>query len=336
MRRPTSHDVARLAGVTQPTVSRALRDDPRVSEETRRRVREAAAQLSYVPSRRGQSLSTQTTGQVALVVGDLGNPFYMEAVEHLHAAFGEHGRQVVVLTEPPDRPMRADALLDGSVDGAILTTTTLGSRLPGDLAARGLPVALFNRALDGETEGVDVCASDNATAARAVAAEIAGLGHTRVAAILGPAETSTGRDRGAGFRAGLAAAGLSLPAARERRGAFAYDTGHEHLRSLWSARERPTALFCANDVIALGALSAAHALGIAVPGELTVIGFDDIQMAGWDVFGLTTVRQDLRAMARLTAELLLDRIADPQRPARRRTVPTAIVHRGSHGPPPGP
>src|SRR3954470_6152874 len=117
-RAPTSHDVAELAGVSQPTVSRALRDDPRVSQDTRRRVREAAETLAYVPSRRGRSLSTRATGQVAVVVSDLGNPFYSEAILHLHAALDAVERRAVVHTDLPDRPMTAEPLLDGSVDAA--------------------------------------------------------------------------------------------------------------------------------------------------------------------------------------------------------------------------
>src|SRR4051794_7470235 len=230
MRTPTSHDVARAAGVSQPTVSRALRDDPRVTEATRQRVRAAAAELGYVPSRRGRSLSTRATGQVGIVVGDLGNPFYMEAVEHLHRHLDRSGVRAVVLTDPPDGPATADALLDGSIDGAILTTTLLGSLLPEELARRGLPVVLLNRAIDDEA--VDACVSENAGGARAVAAEIAALGHQRVAAIFGPAQTSTGRDRERGFRDGLAQAGVRLTDRAVRRGAFSYETGHWGLTEL--------------------------------------------------------------------------------------------------------
>ena len=331
MRPATSHDVARLAGVSQPTVSRALRDDPRVAEATRRRVRDAAAQLAYVPSRRGRSLSTRATGQVAVVVGDLGNPFYAEAVEHLHAALDAADRRMLVLTEPPDRAPDLERLLDGSIDGAILTTTRLGSTVPAQLAERGLPCVQLNRTVDDDA--LDACASANADGARAAAAELAALGHDAVGAIFGPADTSTGRDREAGFRAGLAAAGVALPDPRVRRGPFAYRTGHDGLRELLAAPAPPSAVFCGNDVIAIGALNAACALGVAVPERLTVLGFDDIAMAAWDVFGLSTVRQDLPEMARAAVALLLERVADPDRPARRVTVPAVLVLRGSHAAP---
>jgi LacI family transcriptional regulator len=114
-------------------------------------------------------------------------------------------------------------------------------------------------------------------------------------AVLRPRDTSTGRDRERGFRAALEAAGLGLPDTRVRRGPFSFEAGTQAVVELLAQRYPPTALFCANDVIALGVLNAAHRLGLSVRRDLTVIGFDDIAMAGWELFGLTTVRQDLAA-----------------------------------------
>jgi LacI family transcriptional regulator len=336
---PTSHDVARAAGVSQPTVSRALRDDPRVAAETRERVKAAAASLGYVTSRRGRSLSTRSTGQVAVVVGALGNAFYVEAVERLHAELEAAGRRLVVLTDRPvldASPAAPDGeaierLLDGGVDGAILATSLLGSSLPVELAARGLPTVLFNRTLDGDA--VDACESENEDGARQVARELLALGHRRIGAIFGPLQTSTGRDREVAFRAALAEAGAPLAPERVRHGSFTHETGHRAFAELLALPQPPTAVFCANDVIALGALNAARGLGVAVPAQVTVVGFDDIAMAGWEVYRLTTVRQDLAAMARATVTLLEERIADPARPARRVTLPARLVLRDSHAPP---
>ena len=328
---PTSHDVARLAGVSQPTVSRALRDDPVVSRETRHRVHEAAAALGYVASRRGRNLSSRHTGQVAIVVSDLGNPFYIEALEHLHRELAGAGVRAVVHTDSAHEPLLAEVLLDGSVDGAVLTTTRLSSDLPGELAKRGLPVVLFNRIVDDAP--VDVCASENFAGAQVVATALAELGHTRIGALLGPPDTSTGRDREAGFRAGLSLAGRALPDQLVRRGEFTFAAGQEGVRGFNALRSPPTAVFCANDVIALGALDAARELELAVPAQLTVVGFDDIAMAAWRAFALTTVRQDLAAMAATACELLMTRIGNPELAARVATVHTDLVRRQSHGPP---
>jgi LacI family transcriptional regulator len=336
IRPPTSHDVARLAGVSQPTVSRALRNDPRVANETRVRVQDAATQLGYVPSRRGRSLSTRATGEIAVVVGDLGNPFYLEAIDHLNGAINATSRRMVVLTDRRNRPLGVEGLLDGSIDGAILTTTRLSSTSPIELAQRGLPFVLFNRVTGHPS--VDACVSENEAGTRALVRELIRLGHTRIGAILGPEDTSTARDREAGLRGARADAEVVLNEVWVRRGGpFSYETGHRGLTEILAGAgpSRPTAVFCANDVIAIGALNAARALNLAVPGDLTIVGFDDIAMSAWDVFSLTTVRQDLPAMAQAATALLEERIADPGGPRRLITVPSRVILRGSHGPPGG-
>jgi LacI family transcriptional regulator len=318
----TSHDVAALAGVSQPTVSRALRGDPRVAPATRARVQAAAAQLGYVPSERGRSLSTRRTSRVGVVVEDLSNPFYLELLDELHRELDARAVRMVVLTDAE----RAEPLLDGSLDGAVLTTTLLDATLPFALQRRGFPFVLLNR----EPAGIeaDACVADNEAGAHRIGAELAALGHRRIAALLGPANTSTGRAREAGFRRALAEAGVELPDARVRRGPFSFASGHRGLSEL--AGERPTAVFCANDVVALGALNAARGLGLGVPEQLSVVGFDDIAMAAWELFRLTTARQDVRAMCRTAARLLLARIEEPERPPERVVLPAALVPRGTH------
>lgn len=329
----TSHDVAALAGVSQPTVSRALRGDARVSEATRQRVRDAAAKLGYIPSERGRSLSTRRTRRVGVVVDDLSNPFYLQLLDVLHRELESNDTKMVMLTSPPDELERAERLVDGSIDGAVLTTTRIGSPAPAELQRRGFPFVLLNREVDDAQ--ADCCVADNHEGGRLVAAELARLGHRDVGAILGPAHTSTGRDREAGFRAGLAEHGLQMADTHARRGEFSFDSGYRELTAMATAGDLPSAVFCGNDVVALGALNAASANGLDVPGDLTVIGFDDIEMAGWDLIGLTTVRQDMERMARTAATLLVERIADPERPHERVCVPAELVARGTHGPPPG-
>lgn len=326
MRRPTSHDVARLAGVSQSTVSRALRDDERVSALTRARVRDAAQAVGYVPSQRGRNLSTRRTGQVAVVVGELANPFYMEAIQQLYRALETVGHRMVVITQPS-----LEQLLDGSIDGAILTTMRRSSSLPAQLVMRGLPIVLFNRI--SATEGIDISVSTNERGGQDAAEMLLELEHEEIAAIFGPTDTSTGYDRELGFRHAMAAAGVPLRDALVQHGPFDQETGHTGLRTLWARSRRPTAVFCANDVIALGALNAAAELGIGVPDDLTVIGFDDIDMASWAVFDLTTIRQDLPEMARIAVRQLVERIEDSELPPRRGVVETRRVLRGSHGPP---
>jgi LacI family transcriptional regulator len=237
-----------------------------------------------------------------------------------------------MLTDPPDGPpVSVERLVDGGIDGAILTTTWLDASLPRELAERGLPTVLFNRVVDDDV--ADSVESDNAQGAGLVAEELVALGHRVVGAVFGPLGASTGRDRERGLRDALAAAGVPLEEERIRRGAFSHELGHAGFEELMALPHPPTAVFCANDVLAIGALNAAAGLGIAVPGDVTVFGFDDIEMAGWEVYRLSTVRQDLGAMADVAVRMLGERIADRSLPTRRERVPTTLVPRTSHARP---
>jgi LacI family transcriptional regulator len=326
----TSVDVAALAGVSQPTVSRALRDDPQVAPATRERVQRAAESLNYVPSQRGRALSTKQTGRIGVVVADLGNPFYQQLLEMLQEELAAASLRMVVFTDG-DHGLQAAQLLDGSIDGAVLTTTLVNSPLSDELVARELPVVLLNR--HNDTSAADICEADNIEGGESVAAELVALGHTRIGAIFGPADTSTGRDRRRGFLSGLEARGVEPDPARLSEGDFSFKTGHVALAKLMAQPVPPTAVFCANDVIALGAMNAAKALDVDIPGDLTVIGFDDIAMAGWELFSLTTVGQNMDQLARHAVERLVGRIDEPGRATTRIKVGTALVRRATHGPP---
>ncbi len=330
-RQVTSHDVARAAGVSQPTVSRALRGDPRLSEATRRRVIETAEALRYVPSQRGRSLATRSTGQVGIVVSDLGNPFYLQVLDELHHALGETHLRMLVLTPDEHDSVPLEWLVDGSLDGAILTTTVLDSTLPEALSERGFPFVLLNREVDDAP--CDVCVVDNHRGGMLAAQELIDLGHTQIAALFGPPTTSTGRDREAGFRASLSEAGIALPEARFRRAQFDWNSGHA--AGLELLESQPTALFCANDILALGAFNALRGRGVEIPDDVSLIGFDNVLLASWEVFQLTTVSQDIPGMVTAATELLLTRIAAEQDEplAPRRVVLTPeLVRRGTHGP----
>ena len=323
----TSHDVARLAGVSQPTVSRALRQDSQVSAATRQRVRAAAEQLGYVPSERGRSLSTSSTRQIAMVA-DLDNPLYPQLVGPLHDAFAAQGFRMVLLAERSEEIVSEDRLLDGSVDGAVLTTSQLRSLLPLQLHEHGVPFVQLNRV--SELVDADSVSADNAAGGRAVAYLLAAAGHRNVAAILGPRETSSAGERERGFRAGLRSAGLSLPAARVVRGWFSYRVGHDGMHTLLTRPNPPSAVFCINDTVAVGALNALAQMGLRAPADITVVGFDDLDIASWPIFQLTSVHVDFASMARRAADLLLARIKNPQSPVVHQLCPVELVTRSTH------
>lgn len=334
-RKVTGFDVARKAGVTQPTVSRALRNLPGVSPQTRDRVLAAARELSYVPSDMGRALSTQVSRRVAVVAPELDNPYYPQLVEPLRRELARCGMRTVLVTgENRDATgEEAEAILgeltDGSYDGVVLTATRRRSTLPRDLTERGIPHVLCNRLLDvPESPGVAI---DNAHGAGLVADLLRELGHTTVGMVAGPVDTSTGRERADGLRRRLRAHGVRLRRDHVRRCEFDHDAALVAGRDLLSCRDAPGAVVCGNDVIALGVLSAAAELGIEVPRSLTVLGFDDIPMAGWPLVNLTTVRCDLQLLATRSVELLMDRIADPASLPRVVRIRPELVLRGSHG-----
>jgi LacI family transcriptional regulator len=327
----TSRDIARAAGVSQPTVSRALRGDPRVAPATSALVQETARRLGYVPDAAARTLITRRTRTVAVVVADIGNPFYTELMSELHGSLGRAGYRTVLVNERTD--LGGDAgmqplLRSGLVDGAILATATLDEPTRALLAGERTPIVLVNRELGGVER--DTVVSDNRAGGARVAELLAELGHRRIAHIAGPANTSTARERGAGLAEALEGLGIPLDPALRRGGDYSHRDGYRWTLELLELADPPTAIFGDNDVIALGALDAARRRGVAVPGELSIVGFDDIALAAWESFRLTTVRQPLSDMAQEAVRLLVERIERADGPAARRIVfPTELIQRGS-------
>ncbi len=323
----TSRDVARLAGVSQPTVSRTLRNLPGTAPETRERILAAARQLNYIQSESGRTLSTRRSNRVAIVAEGLVNPFYPELVEPIRELLSDRGYRSVLITDHAGDSVTVDALADGSYDGVVLCTIARNATLPRDLTERGVPHVLVNRVLDVPESSS--CTFDNRGGARTIAHFLADLGHAQIGAIHGLSQYSTGRERAEGLRMGLRDHGLHVHRANTRRVPFTYDAGRAAALQLLERPDRPTALFCGNDVVAIGALSAAHELGISVPDELTIVGFDDVPAAGWGVIGLSTLRCDRQEMAQISVDLLMDSV-DGGRPVHQVIEHGPLVQRGTH------
>lgn len=323
----TSHDVAAAAGVSQPTVSRALRNDPNIAEPTRQRVVEAARALGYVPNELGRSLSTRATRRVALVT-DLDNPLWPLLVDQVHDELSKHAYSMTLLAERGDPADLETNLLSGWADGVIITSARTGARLPQELSRRGIPYVLVNRTI-GREQG-DASVADNVDGGRLAAQMLLDAGHRRFGALFGPADTSTGRDRERGFRDALDQAGHPLRDQHVAHGPFAWSHGREALPEVLRGRDRPTALFCANDIIAIGAMNTAHELGLSVPGDLALVGFDDLEEAAWPLLQLSTIRVPFAEMVRSAISMLLERLGGLTSPARLRTAPVEAVPRRTH------
>ncbi|MFD4369842.1 LacI family DNA-binding transcriptional regulator [Rhodococcus sp. NPDC058521] len=324
----TSRDVARLAGVSQATVSRAL-SNGKVSAVTRKKILEAAASVGYVPNLGARAMKTGRVETIGVVVADLTNPFYPEILDALTEYLDRAGQKVTLWnSDGPGNDAALEAINAGSIDGVIFTTVVEASAPLRAALAKHSPVVLINRVV--ETLRCDQVVSDNAVGGRTVADYFLANGHTKIAMLGGPSSASTARDRTRGFAERLSEAGVPLRADWTMEGTtFSHDYGYAAASEILASEDRPTAIFCSNDLIAFGALDAARSANIAVPEELWVVGYDDIAMGAWPAFDLTTMHQPTRTMAEAGAEALLERIENPNAPYKTLAFRSHLVQRRS-------
>lgn len=328
----TSRDVARLAGVSQPTVSRALSDHPRVSETTKLRVRDAAKALGYAPNAIGRALSTGRSTRIGLVVTDLENQFYAHLVAPLHRELEALGYELVLVTESTGAPLSERVAAHG-LSAVVLSTTTVDSIEPTRLRDRGIPFVYLNRTAPSvEADSVTV---DPQPGLRALLEAAIAAGHRRIGAVFGPRNTSTGESREQVARSVLDEHGLQLAHRDVLHGPFDFATGHAGMAALLDRGDPPTLVMFGNDVVALGGLNAAAERGVAVPGTVSVAGFDDLPTSGWPLVQLSTVAYDLDAVARDAARLVVARAKDPGAEFRHVVHSTRYVARATIGPPRG-
>lgn len=323
----TSFDVARLAGVSQPTVSRALRDSDKVSEKTKTRVRQAAAALGYAPNAIGRALALGHSTRIGLVVTDLHNHFYGHVIPHLHAELSRQGYELVLVTEVSETAPIAEQIVANGLCGVVLTTTAVDSTLPGRLRDRSLPFVYFNRTAPSvESSSVTV---DPESGMTALVQEMVRLGHRHVGAVFGPRSTSTGENRESVLRGLLDEHDLRLRRRDVRHGPFDFETGFQACLELLDLDEPPTVLVCANDVVALGAINAAAERGAGVPDYLSIVGFDDLPTSSWPLVQLTTVAYDLAEMSRAAGRLVVELVSNPEAPFEHVVLSTSLVRRRS-------
>jgi len=324
----TSRDVAREAGVSRSAVSRAFTEGASVSERTRQRVLAAAWKLGYSPNALARGLITQRSNMVGLVMADITNPFYAKVLESFSEKLQSVGQRVLLfsIAKVHDIDQALPALLQYQVDGVIITSAVLSSAMAETCAKTGKPVILFNRYVR-ETTTSAVC-TDNVAAGRRVADLLLDAGHRRCAFIAGTANTSTSNDRQRGFLDRLAARGAPPPLVD--RGDYRYGGGFAAAERLFTRDDPPDAVFCANDVMAMGAMDLIRRVrGLRVPDDVSVIGFDGIAASGWPSFDLTTMEQQVERMTDEAMEILMARIADPALPPETRFVPARLVARTS-------
>jgi len=322
-------NVARLANVSQAAVSRSFTPGASVSEETRAKVLAAAKELGYRPNVIARSLIRKSTNIIGLVVMRFTNPFYARIIRDFTRALQEQGYWTLILNIAQDQELEKTLpmALQYQVDGLIVTSATLSSGLAAECVRSGTPVVMFNRYASDTHTHVVHC--DNVGGGRIVADALLDAGHKRLAYIAGEEAASTNRDRETGFVSRLKERGRSL-SLREGAGDYNYEQGYQAAQRLLQRDDPPDAIFCANDLIAMGAMDLArYKLGIKIPDDLSIIGFDDIPAAAWSGYDLTTVRQPVKPLVENTLQVLMNAINTPGSEASEVVISTSLIWRNS-------
>ncbi|RRV05247.1 LacI family DNA-binding transcriptional regulator [Pseudomonas sp. v388] len=326
----TIKDVAALAGISYTTVSHVLNKTRPVSEPVRLKVEAAIAQLDYVPSAVARSLKAKNTCTIGLLIPNGINPYFAELARGIEDHCERNGF-CVILCNSDDNPEKQRSylrvLLEKRVDGLIVSSVDGDVSIAGGLAEVRTPLVVVDRELEGIE--ADMVRIDHEQGAYLATCHLLGLGHRLIACIGGPANTSVADMRLAGYRRAMHQAGIAVLPGWAVNSEFSSPAGYEAAVALLSG-QAPTAIFAGNDVIAIGVLRAAAERQVCVPRDLSVVGFDDIQMSRYVYPALTTVGQSIRQLGETAAEMLLRRIAAPQgQSVQRRLVTPSVVLRES-------
>jgi LacI family transcriptional regulator len=330
----TIRDVARESGFSVATVSRVLNGSGPVKEATRLRVREAAASLRFSPNVAARSLSTSRTHTLGVLLPDLHGEFFSEVIRGVDQAAQEHGYHVLVSSShnAPAEISAALATMRGRVDGVVIMSPVIDARTLSTELPPSLPLVLLNCA--GGQEDVDALDIDNHGGAQAMTRHLYALGRRRIAFIRGPRGNADAESRLRGYRDALREAGIVPRVEWELDGDFGEGAGIAAVGKLLATSPRPDAMFAANDVMAIAAMSALRAAGLRVPDDVAVTGFDDIPIARYVYPALTTVRVDIAGLGARAVRTLVHAVGRKNEHTRvRETLGTELVVRASCGAP---
>ena len=327
-RYPSSTDVARLAGVSQSAVSRAFSEGKSISEETRRKVFEAAKKLDYSPNFIPRILLSHRSYLVAVVINGTDNAFYASTLEEFTKALQDTGHQVLLVHVEGGHALDGvvPRLASYRVDAIVSALPVLSSDAANALARVKIPTISFNTPI--KNQWITSVCSDGAAGARAVADLFVAGGARSFGFITGSEGSYASAERLRGYRERLGELGFDEP--RTATGDYLYRGGFEATLSMFAPADRPAALFCANDLMAIGALDALRGpLGLRVPEDVQVVGFDDIPEASWEAYSLTTVVQDGPAMVARAMSALQSMMSSDHLAGELHVVPGQLVERAT-------
>ena len=329
MDKVTSLEVAKRAGVSQSAVSRVFTPGASASNKTILKVREAAQELGYRPNVLARSLITGKSRIIGLIVAYLDNYFYPLALEKLSNYLQSEGYHVLIFmaandTQSTDQVI--DELLDYQVEGIITASVGLSSDLTARCEAAGVPVVLFNRSQDAANHSA--VTSNNFSGGKTVAEFFLAAGHKRIGYIGGWEGASTQREREAGFRSALAEAGETLAA--HALGQFTVEGAKKAARQMFGKSDHPDAVFVATDHMAFAVMDVLRGeLGLHVPNDVSVVGYDDVPPASWAAYDLSTVRQRADLMVKETVTLMIEKIRNPATSPRHIKIDSPLIVRSS-------
>jgi len=327
-RRATLRDVALRAGVSQSTTSRALSGEGYAAADVRERVLAAADELGYVPHAMARSLRKQNSQVIGVLVSDLRNPFYADLAAGVADRARAAGYTMMLVDDQGSTEAEAAAartLVATRVAGIIVTPLS-GEVGRYALRQRTPVVEVDRRFSDGACDAVVI---DNSGVARRMTEHLIALGHRRIALVVDETTWTTGADRHAGFRQALDDAGIGWDPALLVEAGWDAAAARTAAIDLLARRDRPTALFAANNLLAEGLWRAAADLALRIPDDLSIVSFDDARWMSMVTPGITAIAQDAVALGELAVERLLDRLADPGAPTRTTVLEARVLPRGS-------
>jgi len=331
--RPTIYDVARLAGVSTATVSRALNGTGQIAPATSAAIDAAVLQLGYQPNTVARSLVTKSTQTIALLLPDIANPFYAALVSGIQERALAAGSTMLLCTTEgdPEREEQYLSLLRAKqVDGVLVDGLVLPPERIADFVREGLPIVCLDRDIDSTS--VPLVQVDNRLGARLATEHLLSLGHRRIAHVSGAPGLRISDERIGGYSDALAAAAVEHRRTLVAVGSFTEEGGYEATRALLAV-SKLTAVFAANDLSALGVMHAIAESGRRIPDDVSVVGFDDLRLAGHTTPPLTTIHQPAFEIAQRATQLLLDLAAGREVPQRLHLLEPELVVRGSTAPP---